>query len=439
MCGKQDILDKDLYEYALTARALENSMQENLLNTWYPKAFDYDSGGYFSNFDYQFNLKEGPHNKFIVTQSRHLWSNSVAMMLYPEIEQYSIGAKLGFDFIKNKMWDSTHGGFYQMVSRSGEPLLDKEKMKTAYGNSFAIYALATYFDASRDSAALKLAVKAFQWLDDNSYDPKYGGYFQHLDQDGVPLERAVDTPSTSDLGYKDQNSSIHLLEAFTALYQVWKDPLLEKRLEEMLLLVRDKITNPKGYLNLFFEADWTPVSFQDKDEETILQQRQLDHVSFGHDVETGFLLIEAAHVLGSGDDENTFKQAKKLIDHGLKFGWDEERGGFYDEGYYFGEDQKPRIIKDSKNWWAQAEGMNALLLMAIHYPDDQMDYFGKFQKQWEYIQEYLIDHVHGDWYPGGLDKQPQMSTADKGHIWKGNYHQLRSFKHSIEMLRIFAE
>lgn len=438
MCGKQDVYEQETYEYELTARALENSMETNLLSAWYPKAFDLDSGGYFSNFDYQFNLKEGQQDKFIVTQARHLWSNAVAMQLYPDLEHYSIGARLGFDFLKNHMWDKSIGGFYQMVSRSGQPLLEREKMKTAYGNSFAIYALATYFEVSGDSSALDLAMEAFQWLEDKSYDPEFGGYFQHLDQSGQPIIRVIDTPSTSDLGYKDQNSSIHLLEAFTALFQIWKDPLLEKRLEEMLVLVRDTLTHPKGYLILFFEPDWTPVTFQGEDEETILQHRQLDHVSFGHDVETGFLLIEAAHVLGWGDDQKTVSQAKKMIDHGLSFGWDDDKGGFYDEGYYFENEDEPRIIKDSKNWWAQAEGMNALLLMATYFPDDPMDYYGKFQKQWSYIQENLIDHVHGGWYAGGLDKQAHHKTSDKGHIWKGNYHQLRSFKHSIDMLRDLA-
>ncbi|TVP51699.1 MAG: N-acylglucosamine 2-epimerase [Mongoliibacter sp.] len=434
-CGRPDILDQDLYGHELTARSLEKSMEDNLLATWYPISFDFDSGGYFSNFDYQFNLIEGSHDKFIVTQARHLWSSAVAMQVYPEVEYYSKGAKLGFEFLKNHMWDPLNGGFFQMVNRSGRPLLENESMKTAYGNSFGIYALATYFEVSGDSAALDLAIQAFQWLDENSYDPVHGGYFQHLSQSGEPINRKDDTPSGSDLGYKDQNSSIHLLEAFTALYKVWDDFILEKRLEEMLLLVRDTITHEDGYLILFFKPDWTPVSFQQESRETILNHRQLDHVSYGHDVETAFLMMESAHALGWGDDEITLNQGKKMIDHALTYGWDDENGGFYDEGYYFKGENEPEVIKDSKNWWAQAEGMNALLMMANYYPDDEMDYLGKFQQQWEYIQNYLIDHVHGDWYPGGLDKQPEMKTADKGHIWKGNYHQLRSFKHSIEMLR----
>ena len=417
------------------AKELEVSMQKNLLETWYPKAVDWDSGGYFSNFTYDFQLKEGRQDKMIVTQSRHLWSNSKASSKYPQVEHYRKAAKHGFYFLKDKMWDNENGGFFQLVDRSGNPLLEGEGLKTAYGNSFGIYSLAAYFGATGDSAGLELAVKAFHWLEEHSHDPVYKGYFQHMDQKGSPIVRPADTPSTSDLGYKDQNSSIHLLEAFTELYQVWKDPLLKERLEEMLLLVRDTITHEKGYLVLFFQPDWTPVSFQQEDRETVLKHTGLDHVSYGHDVETAFLMLESAHALGWGDDETTLKQGKKMIDHALKFGWDNDLGGFYDEGYYFKGDLEPEVIKDSKNWWAQAEGMNALLVMSTYFPEDPNDYFGKFRQHWHYIQDYLIDHEHGDWYSGGLDKQPQLKTADKGHIWKANYHQFRAMNHSIGVLR----
>ncbi|RYF92452.1 MAG: hypothetical protein EOO00_07245, partial [Chitinophagaceae bacterium] len=261
------------------------------------------------------------------------------------------------------------------------------------------------------------------------------GYFQHLGRDGTPVVRLKTAPSTSDIGYKDQNSSIHLLEAFTELYSVWKDKLVRERLEEMLLLIRDRITTPKGYLSLFLQRDWTPVSFRDSSKTAILRHTKLDHVSFGHDVETAFLLLEASHALGKEKDTQTLIIAKRMVDHALLNGWDKRKGGFYDEGYYFKNQPGITIIKDTKNWWAQAEGLNALLLMADLFPHDRMHYFERFKQQWKYIQTYLIDHVHGDWYAEGLDKSPKVKTSLKGHIWKGNYHQFRALQNCLERLR----
>jgi mannobiose 2-epimerase len=256
-----------------------------------------------------------------------------------------------------------------------------------------------------------------------------------MQRDGTPVKRTVATPSTAETGYKDQNSSIHLLEAFTELYGVWKDPLLKERLEEMLVLIRDKITNPEGHLVLFFRSDWTPVSFRDSSRESILAHRNLDHISFGHDVETAYLMLEAFHALGNGDDTMTLRKGKRMVDQALLQGWDKELGGFYDEGYYFKGEDTITIIRESKNWWAQAEGLNSLLLMADHFPHDPMQYFEKFKLLWKYTQTYLIDHEHGDWYDGGLDKEPGRRTALKGQIWKATYHNYRSLTNCIDRLR----
>ena len=312
-------------------------------------------------------------------------------------------------------------------------------MKTAYGNAFGIFALSAYYKASKDTGALNLARKTFLWLEKNSHDPIKKGYFQHLQRNGTPIHRNTDTTSNAETGYKDQNSSIHLLEAFAELYQVWPDDLLRERLNEMLVLIRDTITNPKGYLILFLQPDWTPVSFRDSSERVIMRHHNLEHVSFGHDVETAYLMLEASEVLGLKNDTATSIVAKRMVDHALRNGWDSEAGGFYDEGYYFKDRPAITIIRDTKNWWAQAEGLNTLLLMADLYPTDEMQYYNKFEMLWKYADTNLIDHQYGDWYSGGLDKEPQMKTALKGNIWKAAYHQYRSLENCIKRLRAEKE
>ena len=416
------------------ATAMENSLQKELLAQWYPQSLDTVYGGFTSSYTYDF--KPAPNqDKMIVTQSRHTWVNAKAAELYPSVAYYKTGAKHGFLFLKDVMWDKTYGGFYTLVDQKGNVKKTGFAAKEAYGNAFGIYALAAYYKTSDDTTALGLAKRAFVWLEEHSHDPVYKGYFQHMQRDGAPVKRSSETPSTSDLGYKDQNSSIHLLEAFTELYQVWPDPLLRERLNEMLLLIRDTITSPTGNLILFFQPDWTPVSFSNSDKENIIKHRSLDHVSFGHDVETAWLMLEASHVLGLKNDSITLQKAKHMVDHALRNGWDSTVGGFYDEGYYFKGDNKITITKDTKNWWAQAEGMNTLLFMADLFPNDPLRYFEKFKQLWGYAQTYLIDHEYGDWYEGGLDKQPELKKSLKGHIWKATYHHFRSLSNCISTLR----
>jgi cellobiose epimerase len=416
------------------ATVMERSVQQELLDKWYPRCYDTVYGGFLSTFTYDFK-PTGPQDKFIVTQARHTWTTSKASQLYPAKRYYIEGARQGFEFLKNVMWDKTYGGFYNLVDRQGHDKSNPKAPKEAYGNAFAIYALAAYYEASKDTAALNLAKKAFLWMEAHSHDPVYKGYYQHLQRDGTPVIRDAGIPSTSDIGFKDQNSSIHLLEALTELYQVWPDELVRQRLREMLFLIRDKMITPKGYLILFFHPDWTPVSFRDSSRASILQHKYLDHVSFGHDVETAYLMLEASHALGLTNDTLTAIVGKRMVDHALHNGWDKNLGGFYNEGYYFKGVDSITIIFASKNWWAQAEGLNTLLLMADKYPGDPMHYYAKFTKQWNYIQTYLIDHTNGDWYEEGLDQEPQRKTALKGHIWKEAYHNFRALENCIQRLK----
>jgi mannobiose 2-epimerase len=412
---------------------MRSSMTGELLKQWYPASIDTVDGGFLSSFSYDFK-PAGNQDKMIVTQARHVWSNARAAELFPKISYYKKGAEHGYQFLRDVMWDKQYGGFYTYTNKKGNPRKGGFAPKEAYGNSFALYALAAYYRATGDTGALKLAIREFRWLEKHSHDPVYKGYFQHMERDGTPIKRTADVSSRAETGYKDQNTSIHLLESLTELYTVWPDSLLKARLQEMLYLIRDKIVSPRGNLVLFFRPDWTPVSYRDSSESVILGHRDLDHVSFGHDVETAYLMLEASHTIGLKNDRKTERIAKKMVDHALKNGWDNKIGGFYDEGYYFKDKQGITIIADTKNWWAQAEGLNSLLMMADKYPHGNLRYEAKFEQLWQYVKTYLIDHEHGDWYQGGLDKQPQYKTALKGQIWKGTYHVFRALMNCTNRL-----
>lgn len=287
---------------------MKYAAKQGLLDKYYPRNIDTLYGGYLSTFTYDFQ-PQGEQDKMIVTQARHTWSTAKAALFYHDSSYISM-SRHGFLFLRDKMWDQQYGGFYNLVNRKGEP---KTFEKQAYGNGFGIYALAAYYECSSDTAALHLAKKAFLWLEKHSHDAKYNGYYQYLQRDGTPMQRTAETLSTSDIGYKDQNSSIHLLEAFTELYKVWKDPLVRRRLEEMLLLIRDTIVSSKGYLQLYFTPQWKPVSYRDSSDAVIANNHYIDHVSFGHDVETAYLLQEADETLNGKASTKTLAIGKKRL------------------------------------------------------------------------------------------------------------------------------
>lgn len=410
--------------------AFDSCLKKNILATWYPRVLDTVDGGYLSNFSFDW-IAGNVQPKMLVSQSRHVWTSSQAAMFYNDTT-YTRYARHGFNFLRKHMWDSVHGGFFNLRSKNGG-YLDQmyRNQKMAYGNVFAIYGLVSYYNLTKDTAALDLAKKTFLWLDKNSYDKIYGGYVDGMDQDGTWLAK-IGKPVSPAL--KDYNSSIHILEAFTELYKVWPDTIVKNRLQHMLTLVRDTFVDPEGYLRLYFTEDWKHVTNRDSGLEVIRTRKAMDHISFGHDVETAFLILEASHALNIKNDTTTLQIARKLIDHSIFNGFDQNAGCFYGEGYYMKGSDSITILEKKAQWWIQSEGLNALLLMSKIYPEDKM-YREAFEKVWKFIDTNLMDKTYGEWYMEGLNFSPESRNAPKASIWKVNYHNSRALMNCIRLLK----
>jgi cellobiose epimerase len=328
------------------------------------------------------------------------------------------------EYLSNTLWDKQYGGFYWGLDDKGQISPFYTDGKHLYGISFGLYGAAAAYQATKDPKALELAQKTFRWIDQHGHDAKNGGYFEWLTREGKVVQGNPDAVtlqpipvSMFPLGYKSMNTHIHLLESFTQLYEVWKDDTLRQRLEELLAINRDKICVQPGVMNLYFTNDWRPYP---------------DHDSYGHDVETAYLMLEAEDVLGNGHDPRTEHMAKMLVDHALANGWDETYGGFFQDGTTFGQPESKL-----KEWWVQMEGLNSLLLMHEKYSKQTDVYFKAFQRQWQFIKTYQIDsEFHGVYEMVGPEGNPV--NPDKGRIWKAAYHDGRALLNVSERLRKLA-
>ena len=413
-------------QLATIKEEMELLLKDKMLDVWYPKAIDSIDGGFLSMLDEDWE-PFGDQSKFIVTQARHLWTLSKAMERYPDNTNYPGWAAHGFQFLKNSMWDQEFGGFYELRLKDGSrPMGEAADEKRAYGNSFGIYAAAAYAKASGDEEALEFAKEAFRWMNEHSYDTQYSGYFQFLTRDGTPFHLTKDPNEMSFNEYfKDQNSSIHIMEAYSELYRIWPNDTLGQRLEELMLLIRDKFTNDEGYMTLFYTLDLQPISYRD----SAVMHRNFDHVSFGHDIETAFLILDASQALEL-EDARTDSVTRRMVDHSIQQGLDREVGGLFYKGYYF--NQKMAIVDDVKSWWVEAEALNSLLLFDGLYPGE--GYLGEFINMWDYTSKYLIDWERGGWYNRGIYNYPDAISSNKGAHWKGPYHTMRSVMNCIDML-----
>lgn len=410
------------------AEQIEGHFRTGVLGVWFPRCIDRQQGGFLPDFNADWTPGQA-QDKTIVFQSRMTWVAARVAITRPELDgEYRAYAKHGVECLEQRMWDRERGGFYWGLDRSGQVVDRYGTEKHAYGMAFGIYALAAAYEATRDARALDLARQAMRWLDRHAHDGVHGGYSEAFSREGKPLlslEQAKQAGSKKDrdaigtaYGYKSMNSHIHLLEAVTELYRVWPDPLVRQRLEELLVVVRDKVAVQPGCLNLYFTPDWRPLP---------------DHDSFGHDVETAYLLLEASAALGRPNDRATLAIARALVDHGLDWGWDGQRGGFYDKGAAFA----PAWGRE-KVWWTQAEGLNALLLMHERFGPQTPRYWEAFQKQWDFIWRYQVDHKHGEWH-GVVHEDGTPRPGPKASIWKAAYHNGRALMNVSERLKQLAK
>lgn len=398
------------------ADEIERHWKQDLLPRWFPRCVDNQHGGFSPHWREDWS-KGDQNDKTLVFQSRMTWVCARVAMRYPELKtEYLKYTKHGADFVARVMWDGQHGGFFWGLDETGKLGDRNGGEKHVYGIGFAIYALSAAYEATKDPAALDLAKRTFAWLEEHAHDKANGGYYEALTREGRPIleGRKADAIGTR-YGFKSMNSHIHLLEALSELAHVWPDPLVQTRLREVFHIVRDKVAVEPGCLNLFFTPDWRAVP---------------DHDSFGHDVETAYLLLEAACVLKQPFDPKTLAVARSLVDHALQWGWDEQRGGFYDKGAAF----SPAWEKE-KIWWTQAEGLNALLLMHERFGSQTPRYFAAFQKQWDFITKYQVDHRHGGWYETVSAEGHAAPGQSKGTVWKAAYHDGRALMNVAEGLR----
>jgi cellobiose epimerase len=410
--------------YLKFADETDAMLRRDVLDVWFPRTVDNQNGGFNSNFTRDWRL-DGSQGKFSVFQGRMTWISSQVAMRRPELkDQFLPIAEHGVEFLSKVLWDKKYGGFFWGVGDKGEVTNFYTDGKEMYGESFGIYGAAAAYQATHDPKALTLAQYAFRWIDGHAHDSKNGGYFEWLTREGKVVEGDAGAVTVRTvpvggflIGYKSMNTHIHLLEALSQLYEVWKDDTLRQRLEEMLAIVRDKICVSPGVMNLYFTNDWRPIP---------------DHDSYGHDVETAYLMLEAEDVLGKKHDPRTESMAKMLVDHALAYGWDENRGGFYGDGTTFG---KPEDIR--KEWWVEMEGLNSLLLMHEKYGRETDLYFKAFQKQWQFIKNYQVDpEFHGVYQMVGPDGI--TAPGGKGGIWKAAYHDGRALLNVSERLRRLA-
>jgi len=391
---------------------LEKILTENIEPFWYEKSLDRQNGGYVISFDQQGKLKE-PVTKMIVTQARQVWLFSRLARAGYEPQKHLEAAKLGYRFLKDKMWDPTNGGFYWEVDITGNQKLKPNKH--LYGQSFGLYAISEYALASGDKEALDFAVQFFNLLEEKSHDKVYGGYVEYFRPDWTspPAGESSYMGAPGDL--KLMNTHLHLLEAMTTFYLASQLPLARERLLELINIESNAVVRKNlGACTDKYSQDWTPRLEGD-----------YARVSYGHDIENVWLLMDACDAAGVSNYP-FMNLYETLFKYSLQYGYDSRQGGFFYTGRF-----NSAADDRSKSWWVQAETIVSSLRMYEYTKNPK--YLSTFEETFSLIESRMVDWEVGEWH-GTIPAQGQPQ-GDKASPWKAGYHNGRAMIECIEILK----
>ena len=231
---------------------------------------------------------------------------------------------------------------------------------------------------------------------------QHGGYIEALDEKWNRLDDM--RLSIKEANWpKSMNTHLHILEPYTNLYRCWKNPILAKSIEQIIRVFLDRIIDKEtAHFNLLFDSDWTVKT---------------STVSYGHDIEGSWLLVEAAQELG---DLALIKEVNEMA---LRMVDVTQSEGVDIDGSLFNEREGKHLDTD-KHWWPQAEAMVGYV-NAWQITGNQK-YLDEAERVWNFISLKVLDNKVGEWYwRVDKDGEPYMEEGKIG-FWKCPYHNSRA-------------
>jgi len=352
-------------------------------------------GGYYGWLGYDLQLDKEAE-KGCILNSRILWFFSNAYTLLKD-DTLLKEAEHGFGFLKEHCKDQQYGGIYWSLEYDGTP---KDTTKHTYNQAFAIYALSSYYEASSDPEALQLAKELFTLIEKQCRDRE--GYLESFTRDFQP-ESNEKLSENGVIAERTMNTLLHILEAYTELYRVSKDKAVKECLLWILDILESKIYNPSLHrLEVFFDKEY---------------QSLIDLHSYGHDIESAWLIDRALEVLGEPDYTKRISvMTRDLTRQMYETAFD---------GHSMANECERGVVNEHRIWWVQAEAVVGFLNGWQKEPG-KIQYREAAEKIWDFIKEFLMDKRPGSEWLWEVEKD---GTPIEGRPivepWKCPYHNGR--------------
>mgnify|MGYP002673215689 FL=1 len=356
---------------------------------------DDEFGGYYGYMDYDLKVDKKAV-KGCILNSRITWFFANAYTLLKD-ESLLEEAKHGFAFMKEHCMDKENGGIFWSMKYDGTP---EDTTKHTYNQAFSIYALSSYYEATHDEEALAMAKELFHIIETKCTDEI--GYKEAFDKEFHEVENDK-LSENGVIAEKTMNTLLHVFEAYTELYRVAKLPEVKERLEWIMDTFADKVYNPKLHRQeVFFDRNMNTI---------------LDLHSYGHDIETAWLMDRGVEVLGEKKyEEKMTPITKDLTAEIYKVAFD---------GHSLANECEKGVVNAHRIWWVQAETVIGFLNGWQKDPS-RTEYLDAAKSEWQFIKDHVMDKRQGsEWFWEVDQSGKPYEGRPIVEPWKCPYHNGR--------------
>src|SRR5262249_7669083 len=286
----------------------------------------------------------------------------------------------------DRLRDPADGAFFFSASREGRPL---ETDKHLYAQAFAIYGLSAHSRATGNAESLAAARRVFSLIEDR-YRREGKGYEEAFDLGWQPIANKL---GRGGVGTRTTNTHTHLIEAYAGLLRAAADPTVAASLQDLLRLFVHRFLAEDGtHSHAYLDGDLHPLA---------------GPISYGHDIEVSWLLLDAAEALADPNAVASLAPAAPTLARAAAAGGQCGDGGWIAQRSPEGQPDRYR------DWWVQAEAVVGLVDAAMRTGDEGL--MTRAEATWAFVERAVIDRDHGEWH----ERVDRQGSADPGRAKVG--------------------
>lgn len=279
---------------------------------------------------------------------------------------------------------------YWTTDAAGIPV-DKTRHAVAQGQT--IYGLCAYAAYHNSDTASELALRIFYTVEFRLLDKDNGFYHTSASEDWD-----INATNTFDLSVH-----LHLMEAYTALYEVTQNPLVKSALEKLVTILQTVFYNSDGVFHTSVDSASKPLN---------------NIVAYGHNAEVAWLLLEAARVIKKIPmmvvaQNQVIQVANNLIKNAIQS----------NGRVVYQVDLESGIRVDDAQTWVQLEVIN-VLEEASRLTNKPL--YGAMGLKVYAFAKAKLKAKNGEWYARTTPNGRPYDDPKIG-MWKSIYHNSRAF------------